>query len=36
MRSSVFNPVVHKYKYSHAITGVEVEHGINHLITDHR
>jgi hypothetical protein len=35
MRSRVFNPVVRKYESSHVITGVEVEHGRNHLITGH-
>ena len=35
MRSRVFNPVVRKYESNHAITGVEVEHGRNHLITGH-
>ena len=35
MRPKVFNPVIWKYKYSHVITCVEVEHGRNHLITGH-
>ena len=35
MRSGFFNPVIHKYESNHAITGVEVEHGRNHLIIDH-
>ena len=34
MRSRVFNPFVCKYESGHVITGVEVEHGRNHLITD--
>jgi hypothetical protein len=35
VRSRVFNPIVRKYESSHAITGVEVKHGRNHLITSH-
>jgi hypothetical protein len=35
MRSRVFSLVVRKYESSHAITGVEFEHGRNHLITVH-
>jgi hypothetical protein len=35
MRSRVFISIVPKYKSSHVITSVEVEHGRNHLITDH-
>ena len=35
MGSRVFNLIVRKYKSNHAITGVEFEHGRNHLITVH-
>jgi hypothetical protein len=32
MRSRVFISIISKYKSSHVITSVEVEHGRNHLI----
>jgi hypothetical protein len=33
--SRVFISIILKYKSIHVITGVEVEHGRNHLITGH-
>jgi hypothetical protein len=35
VRSRVFISIIPKYESSHVITGVEVEHGRNHLITGH-
>ena len=35
IRSKVFNPIICKYESNHVITGVEVKHGRNHLITGH-
>jgi hypothetical protein len=35
MISRVFNIVTQKYESNHVITCVEVEHGRNHLITNH-